>query len=294
MALGFPLYIDLNGNNCVVFGGGEFAADRAQTLLRFGAKVTVIHPTLCPRLREMDEGGQIRYIPRRYYRGDCTSAYLCVAATDDDALNIAISDECKAKGLPVNVSSPAAFGTFLFPAVVFGDGLTVSVAGGAPAHLERLRDELEKALPSLEEAASKPGGGRLTRMFKEEGTRNTRSLFFIVKTVRCFPADSADCSASCSGTDFAGYDFLRAGTAGGSGSPSGSGPDSSSPFQFPPFYALSVAQSGNDYAKGFSRDILSGGPLSSAVGNPTGGAPHRCPPPRHWRDSANGPPRHPA
>ena len=79
-----------------------------------------------------------------------------VAATDDDALNIAISDECKAKGLPVNVSSPAAFGTFLFPAVVFGDGLTVSVAGGAPAHLERLRDELEKALPSLEEAASKP------------------------------------------------------------------------------------------------------------------------------------------
>ena len=32
MALGFPLYIDLNGNNCVVFGGGEFAADRAQTL----------------------------------------------------------------------------------------------------------------------------------------------------------------------------------------------------------------------------------------------------------------------
>ena len=37
MALGFPLYIDLNGNNCVVFGGGEFAADRAQTLLRFGA-----------------------------------------------------------------------------------------------------------------------------------------------------------------------------------------------------------------------------------------------------------------
>ena len=25
MALGFPLYIDLNGNNCVVFGGGDYA-----------------------------------------------------------------------------------------------------------------------------------------------------------------------------------------------------------------------------------------------------------------------------
>ena len=113
MALGFPLYIDLNGNNCIVFGGGEFAADRAQALLRFGAKVTVINPTLCPRLREMDERTDPVH-PRRYYRGDCTSAYLCVAATDDESLNVAISDECKAKGLPVNVSRPAAFGTFSF------------------------------------------------------------------------------------------------------------------------------------------------------------------------------------
>ena len=47
MALGFPLYINLHGNNCVVLGGGEFAWERARTLLAFGAKVTVISPNLC-------------------------------------------------------------------------------------------------------------------------------------------------------------------------------------------------------------------------------------------------------
>ena len=99
MALGFPLYINLHGNNCVVLGGGEFAWERARTLLAFGAKVTVISPTLCEGLRRLDEEGKIRYIPRRYFRGDCTCAYLCVAATEDEALNIAISDECKAKGI---------------------------------------------------------------------------------------------------------------------------------------------------------------------------------------------------
>ena len=32
MAYGFPLYIDLHDNNCVVLGGGKFAASRAKTL----------------------------------------------------------------------------------------------------------------------------------------------------------------------------------------------------------------------------------------------------------------------
>ena len=53
MALGFPLYIDLNGNNCVVFGGGDYAASCAKTLLAFGAKVTVICPVLSERMREL-------------------------------------------------------------------------------------------------------------------------------------------------------------------------------------------------------------------------------------------------
>ena len=99
MAFGFPLYIDLNGNNCVVLGGGDYAADKVDTLLQFGAKVTVISPALCGRLQELDKTRAIRYIPRRYYRGDCTNAYICVAATGTESVNIAISDECKAKGL---------------------------------------------------------------------------------------------------------------------------------------------------------------------------------------------------
>ena len=43
MAIGFPLHIDLEGNNCTVFGGSEAAARRAEVLLRFGAKVTELH-----------------------------------------------------------------------------------------------------------------------------------------------------------------------------------------------------------------------------------------------------------
>lgn len=160
MAPGFPLYIDLCGNNCTIFGGGPLAASRAVALLAFGAKVTVISPTLCDALREMDRSGAVRYIPRRYYRGDCTSCYLCVAATDDEAVNIAISDECKAKAIAVNVTAPSAFGTFQFPTVLMEQGVTVSVAGDADDEvLRRVRDRIAQALPDLVELSS-DGSGR--------------------------------------------------------------------------------------------------------------------------------------
>jgi|GEM_PF-883323 siroheme synthase, N-terminal domain len=150
MACGFPLYIDLHGNNCVIIGGGDYAAFCARTLLRFGAKVTVICPLLSPALKELDDNGAIRHIPRRYYRGDCTNSCLCIAATDSETVNIAVSDECKAKGIPVNLSKPAAFGNFFFPAAIVLDDMTVSVAGERPTkELLALRDRIEAALPDL-------------------------------------------------------------------------------------------------------------------------------------------------
>ena len=159
MALGFPLYINLYGNNCVVLGGGEFAYQRTKTLLDFGAKVTVISPTLCEEMQRLDEENKIRYIPRRYFRGDCTCAYLCVAATEDESLNIAISDECKAKGIPVNVLKTVAFGTFYFTSVVLTDALSISISGKLdPAAVNSLRDQIEQALPAMLEIAQETAG----------------------------------------------------------------------------------------------------------------------------------------
>ncbi|MBE6767506.1 MAG: bifunctional precorrin-2 dehydrogenase/sirohydrochlorin ferrochelatase [Ruminococcaceae bacterium] len=149
---GFPLYIDLNGNNCTVFGGGEYAADKAETLLKFGAKVTVISPSLCERLLRMDADRTIRYIPRKYYRGDCTTSVLCVAATDDDAVNIAIATESKAKNIPVHVSHPAAFGNFLFPEAILTEHVQISlVSDGDTARLKDLRDRIQTIVAEYEE-----------------------------------------------------------------------------------------------------------------------------------------------
>ena len=150
MALGFPLLVDLKDNNCTVFGGNKSALRRVNELLRFGAKVTVISPQICSELEKLSTSGQIRHIPRKYFRGDCSNSQLCVAATDDNTLNIAISTECKNKGIPVNVTSPRSYGNFTFPRLVISDEVILSITGTLPADtLSALQARLEEELPRI-------------------------------------------------------------------------------------------------------------------------------------------------
>lgn len=150
MAVGFPLLVDLKDNNCTVFGGNKSALRRVKELLRFGAKVTVISPQICSELEQMSNSGLIRHIPRKYFRGDCTNSQLCVAATDDNTLNIAISTECKNKSIPVNVTSPRSYGNFTFPRLVISDDVVLSITGTLPADsLTKLQDRLQDTLPHL-------------------------------------------------------------------------------------------------------------------------------------------------
>lgn len=156
MAMGFPLHIDLSGNNCTIFGGGKSAARRAEILLRFGAKVTIISPLICPTLEEMSEKGAVRHIPRKFFRGDCSNSQLCVAATDDDDINIRIATECKAKSIPVNVTSPKGYGTFRFPRVIFQDDILVTIDGTASSDkIRHVRDQLKTVIPQIVENAQR-------------------------------------------------------------------------------------------------------------------------------------------
>lgn len=148
VSVGFPIYIDLKDNNCTVFGGGAMAHEAAVTLLRFHAKVTVISPALCDELEQLEKSGKIRYLRRKYSRGDCSSARICVAATNDTAINIAISDECKNKNIPVAVNRPAGFGTFTFPHACISKNTVVTVSGSSSHGLQSyLEQRLHAFLP---------------------------------------------------------------------------------------------------------------------------------------------------
>jgi uroporphyrin-III C-methyltransferase/precorrin-2 dehydrogenase/sirohydrochlorin ferrochelatase len=145
----FAAYLNLRGKPGLVVGGGEVAAAKTETLLRSGVRVTLIAPELCSRLAELTVLGAVRHEPRRFQPGDLVGAEIVIAATDDPAVNEAVSTAAKALRVPVNVADNAELSTFIMPAVVDRTPvqIAISTGGASPVLARRLRAAIEAAVP---------------------------------------------------------------------------------------------------------------------------------------------------
>ncbi len=56
----FPILVDLDGQPCIVIGGGEIALRKTEGLLNSGARVTVISPDLVEGLIELKKNRKIK------------------------------------------------------------------------------------------------------------------------------------------------------------------------------------------------------------------------------------------
>lgn len=131
----FPLYISMKGKRCRIYGGGEIAARRAGALLRFGAAVLVIAPEICDTIRRylVSYPGQLTILEKRYEPG-IVEADFVLACTSDPAAEEAIFQECRRKGIPVNLASDQTKCDFFFPALAEHQGLVIGVCSGGRNH----------------------------------------------------------------------------------------------------------------------------------------------------------------
>ena len=145
----FPLFVELQDQRCVVFGGGAVAERKVVALLEAGAVVTVVSPTLSAALAALASAGRIAHAPRRYVAGDLAGAMLAFAATDDGAVNADVAREGRARGVWVNAADDPAHCAAILPAVVRRGAVTVAVStgGASPALARAVRERLERALP---------------------------------------------------------------------------------------------------------------------------------------------------
>lgn len=124
----FPLFVEITDRPAVVVGGGTVGLRRAEALARFGADVTVISPALARRV----EG--VRSVARPYRPGDLEGAFLAVAASDDPAVNAAVGEEARRRGVLFNRADDPADCDFFFPAICEGEGLTAGLVGDGGDH----------------------------------------------------------------------------------------------------------------------------------------------------------------
>jgi len=145
----FPMFLKLTARRCVVVGAGTIAEGKIESLLQAEAQVTVVAPEALPRVREWAEGGDITWVRREYGEGDLAGAFLAVAATATPEVNRAVFAEAQERGVLINAVDDPPFCDFYFPSIVKRGELqiAVSTAGESPALAQRLRKEINAALP---------------------------------------------------------------------------------------------------------------------------------------------------
>jgi precorrin-2 dehydrogenase/sirohydrochlorin ferrochelatase len=147
----YPAFLNLKSRSTVVVGGGKVAERKVSALLKAGADVMVVAPSLTPGLQKELSRKRIRHLPRGYKRGDLRGAFLTIAATDSPETNRRVSRDAPAL---VNVVDVPAECNFIAPAVVRRGPLllAISTSGTSPAFARTLRKELEKSYgPDLSE-----------------------------------------------------------------------------------------------------------------------------------------------
>ena len=132
--------LDLRGRDCLVVGGGRVATEKVQGLLECGAEVTVVAPRLDDGLRALD----VHVLERRFARSDVVGRFLVIAATSDRSVNAAVSAAAGERSTPCNVADDPELCSFILPAILRRDPITVAVStgGASPALAQRLRRDI--------------------------------------------------------------------------------------------------------------------------------------------------------
>ncbi|HCT89770.1 MAG TPA: siroheme synthase [Lachnospiraceae bacterium] len=144
----FPMFVDISGKTCVVIGAGRIAARRIRTLADFCGDIRVVAPEAVSAVHAMAEEGMCCWIPRAYGPGDLEGASMVLAATDDPKLNEEIYDECRKRGVPVNVCSDQKKCDFHFPGIVRHEELVIGINGAGRDHgrVRALRERVQELL----------------------------------------------------------------------------------------------------------------------------------------------------
>ena len=145
-----PIFMKLDGRDCLVVGAGAIAARKAALLVSAGARLRVVGPLVAPAMRELAAGHHFLVCEREFQERDLDEAWLVIAATDDEALNARVAELAETRRIPVNVVDTPALCRFIVPSILDRSPLVaaISTGGAAPVLARLLRARLETLIPA--------------------------------------------------------------------------------------------------------------------------------------------------
>ena len=145
-----PIWLDVKDKDCLMVGGGEVAARKAEMIIKSGARLIVVAPKLGVNLQRLVDAGEVQHLPRVFHEDDLQGKRLVVAATDIEAVNQVVHAAAQAQNVLINVVDSPAQCDYVNGAVVERENLTIAISsgGGAPVLTRVIKAKLETIIPA--------------------------------------------------------------------------------------------------------------------------------------------------
>ncbi len=144
-----PINVSMKTHPILVVGGGNVALRKIENLMDFETDITVVAPDVLDRIEYYASKNMLKLERRPYQSPEAAKYGLVVSASDDEALNRQVYNDCADANVLVNVVDNPPLCTFIFPAMLKRDALSVAVStdGKAPFLAAHLRLILENVFP---------------------------------------------------------------------------------------------------------------------------------------------------
>lgn len=145
-----PIFLKIADRPCLVVGGGKVAARKVALLNRAGARITVVAPDICDKVKTLAGKGAVSCIEREFREQDMDGVVLVIAATDNESVNRAVSELANQHRVPVNVVDNPGLCSFIMPSIIDRSPVQVAVSTGgtSPVLARLLRARLEGFIPA--------------------------------------------------------------------------------------------------------------------------------------------------
>ena len=159
--------MNFSGCDCYCLGGGAVGERRIECLLREGANVHLVSPTVTPMLARYHEEGRLNWTCGTYRCPEKRYDFAFIM-TDDASVNAAAASDLRARGTYVNRADDRNDCDFTLPAETDFGGLRFTVSTGmlSPRVNRLIREDLEERYEPL--AAFLPTLGEMRRIVKEK------------------------------------------------------------------------------------------------------------------------------
>ena len=145
-----PIFFNVKNRHCVVIGGGDVAMRKVSMLLKARAAITLYSPEICHELEDLVSTEKIKYVQTNFKPYQLHGACMVIAATDDEAVNMAVSVAAKAQNIPVNVVDAPDLCTFTMGSIIDRSPVVIAISseGNAPVLARYIRAKIETMLPA--------------------------------------------------------------------------------------------------------------------------------------------------